>query len=128
MHAGAELGVNDSQTQCTLGRVVDRHDSLTPPRVPQMPVPIVQRVADFDKRLTLFGAFQANILVGDRNSVRYQIPDFDRPDRAARNVLQASQELVTLETIAQDGMRVRAFTGSGSFRTQDSLEKAREPA
>lgn len=39
-----------------------------------------------------------------------------------------SQELVTLETIAQDGMRVRASAGSGSFRTQDGLEKARQAA
>ena len=33
--------------------------------------------------------------------------------------------LIKLETIAQDGMRVRASAGSGSFRRQGSLEKAR---
>ena len=37
-------------------------------------------------------------------------------------------ELITLDTIAQDGMRVRASAGSGSFRTQKGLEKARETA
>jgi len=38
------------------------------------------------------------------------------------------QGLVQLQTIAQDGMRVRASAGSGSFRTQESLEKSREKA
>lgn len=37
-------------------------------------------------------------------------------------------DLITLETIAQDGMRVRASAGSGSFRTADGLEKARQQA
>jgi transposase len=36
--------------------------------------------------------------------------------------------LVNLETIAQDGMRVRASAGSGSFRRQESLESALEEA
>lgn len=36
--------------------------------------------------------------------------------------------LIKLETIAQDGMRVRASAGSGSFRRQGSLEEAREEA
>jgi transposase len=38
------------------------------------------------------------------------------------------QDLVTLDTIAQDGMRVRAAAGSGSFRTEGGLEKARQVA
>lgn len=33
--------------------------------------------------------------------------------------------LITLDTIAQDGMRVRASAGSSSFRTAEGLEKAR---
>jgi transposase len=37
-------------------------------------------------------------------------------------------DLIKLETIAQDGMRVRASAGSGSFRTQESLETARQAA
>jgi transposase len=37
-------------------------------------------------------------------------------------------DLITLDTIAQDGMRVRASAGSGSFRTEKGLEKAREQA
>jgi transposase len=37
-------------------------------------------------------------------------------------------ELITLDTIAQDGMRVRASAGSGSFRTESGLEKARQQA
>lgn len=37
-------------------------------------------------------------------------------------------DLITLETIGQDGMRVRASAGSGSFRTQKGLEKARQIA
>lgn len=36
--------------------------------------------------------------------------------------------LIKLETIAQDGMRVRASAGAGSFRRQGSLEDAREQA
>lgn len=36
--------------------------------------------------------------------------------------------LVTLETIGQDGMRVRANAGSGSFRTAAGLEEARKQA
>lgn len=36
--------------------------------------------------------------------------------------------LVKLETIAQDGMRVRASAGSGSFKRQDTLEEARTKA
>ena len=36
--------------------------------------------------------------------------------------------LIKLETIAQDGMRVRASAGSGSFRRQGSLEEARQAA
>lgn len=36
--------------------------------------------------------------------------------------------LITLDTIAQDGMRVRASAGSGSFRTASGLEKARQQA
>lgn len=38
------------------------------------------------------------------------------------------QELITLNTIGQDGMRVRASAGSGSFRRQKSLEEALERA
>ena len=38
------------------------------------------------------------------------------------------QEVVALETVAQDGMRVRANAGSRSFRRQDSLERCREEA
>lgn len=36
--------------------------------------------------------------------------------------------LVQLETIAQDGMRVRASAGSGSFRTQSTLEAFKKSA
>lgn len=36
--------------------------------------------------------------------------------------------LIKLETIAQDGMRVRASAGSGSFRRQGSLEESRQAA
>jgi transposase len=38
------------------------------------------------------------------------------------------QELINLNTIGQDGMRVRASAGSGSFRRQRSLEQALEQA
>lgn len=38
------------------------------------------------------------------------------------------QEIVTLETVAQDGMRVRASAGSGSFRRKKTLEQCREAA
>jgi transposase len=38
------------------------------------------------------------------------------------------QKLVTLDVVAQDGMRVRANAGSSSFRRQQSLEKCREEA
>lgn len=38
------------------------------------------------------------------------------------------QNLITLETVAQDGMRVRASAGSSSFRTTDSLDRAYEKA
>lgn len=37
-------------------------------------------------------------------------------------------DLVRLETIAQDGMRVRASAGSGSFRRQKTIEEARATA
>jgi len=37
-------------------------------------------------------------------------------------------DLIKLETIAQDGMRVRASAGLGSFRTEESLERARQTA
>jgi transposase len=38
------------------------------------------------------------------------------------------QEIITLETAAQDGMRVRASAGSGSFRRRKTLEECREEA
>lgn len=38
------------------------------------------------------------------------------------------QDLIDLETVGQDGMRVRASAGSGSFRRDASLEKALEQA
>jgi transposase len=38
------------------------------------------------------------------------------------------QKIVTLETVAQDGMRVRANAGSGSFHRQESLEACRQQA
>lgn len=38
------------------------------------------------------------------------------------------QGLVTLEKVAQDGMRVRAHAGSSSFRRQKTLEKCQEEA
>lgn len=38
------------------------------------------------------------------------------------------QQIVTLETVAQDGMRVRASAGSGSFLRKKSLEECREEA
>lgn len=37
-------------------------------------------------------------------------------------------KIVTLETVAQDGMRVRAHAGSGSFRRKKTLEKCRQEA
>lgn len=37
-------------------------------------------------------------------------------------------DLIRLETIAQDGMRVRASAGSSSFRTQGTLEESRKAA
>jgi transposase len=38
------------------------------------------------------------------------------------------QELVTLEVVAQDGMRVRASAGGSSFRRRKTLERCREEA
>lgn len=38
------------------------------------------------------------------------------------------QKVVTLETVAQDGMRVRAHAGSGSFHRKKSLEQCRAEA
>lgn len=38
------------------------------------------------------------------------------------------QELVTLEVVGQDGMRVRAHAGSSSFRRKKTLEKHRQEA
>ena len=38
------------------------------------------------------------------------------------------QGIVTLETVAQDGMRVRAHAGSRSFRREKSLKKCRQAA
>jgi transposase len=38
------------------------------------------------------------------------------------------QQIVTLQTVAQDGMRVRASAGSGSFRRRESLEACRQQA
>lgn len=38
------------------------------------------------------------------------------------------QKIVTLETVGQDGMRVRASAGSSSFRREKSLAKCREEA
>lgn len=38
------------------------------------------------------------------------------------------QNIVTLETVGQDGMRVRASAGSGSFRRNRTLKKCREEA
>ena len=38
------------------------------------------------------------------------------------------QQIVTLQTVAQDGLRVRSHAGSGSFRRQKSLEKCRQEA
>jgi transposase/ribosomal protein L34 len=38
------------------------------------------------------------------------------------------QQIVTLETVAQDGMRVRANAGSSSFRRKKSLEECRREA
>ncbi len=37
-------------------------------------------------------------------------------------------KIVTLETVAQDGMRVRAHAGSGSFRRKKTLEQCRQEA
>ena len=38
------------------------------------------------------------------------------------------REIVTLETVSQDGMRVRANAGSSSFRREPNLQKCREQA
>jgi transposase len=38
------------------------------------------------------------------------------------------QNLITLETVAQDGMRVRAHAGSSSFRRRQTLEECRKEA
>lgn len=38
------------------------------------------------------------------------------------------QKIVTLETVAQDGMRVRASAGSSSFRREKSLQECRQKA
>ena len=38
------------------------------------------------------------------------------------------QDLITLETVAQAGMRVRASAGGSSFRRQPTLEKCRDEA
>ena len=69
-------------------------------------------------------------------SVNYHTLSDFRKDNAEllNNILTDSiavlhrQGLVQLQTIAQDGMRVRASAGTGSFRTRESLEKSREKA
>lgn len=38
------------------------------------------------------------------------------------------QKLITLETVAQDGLKVRASAGSGSFRTRGTLKRFRNEA
>lgn len=38
------------------------------------------------------------------------------------------QQIVTLETVAQDGMRGRASAGSSSFRREKSLQQCRQEA
>lgn len=38
------------------------------------------------------------------------------------------QQVVTLQTVAQDGMRVRAHAGGGSFRRRKTLEQCRQEA
>ena len=38
------------------------------------------------------------------------------------------QQLITLEVVAQDGLRVRASAGGSSFRRQPSLKKCRDEA
>ncbi len=39
-----------------------------------------------------------------------------------------NEEIVTMECVAQDGMRVRASAGSSSFRRKETLERLREEA
>jgi len=65
----------------------------------------------------------------------HRISDFrtdhgDLLDRVLTDSIAAlvHNDLITLDTIAQDGMRVRASAGSGSFRTEKGLEKARQHA
>jgi hypothetical protein len=61
-------------------------------------------------------------------------PTFARPTEFLDELLTGTiatllhQKSVTLETVAQDGMRVRAHAGSGSFRRKKTLQECRKQA
>ena len=65
----------------------------------------------------------------------HMLSDFRRDHGAFLNQLLTDtiatlmyQNIVTLETVAQDGMRVRAHAGSGSFHRKKTLEECRQEA
>jgi transposase len=60
----------------------------------------------------------------------FRVQHGERLDRLLVDTVAAlvHQEIVPLETIAQDGMRVRANAGSSSFRRKPTLEKLQQEA
>ena len=68
------------------------------------------------------------VLANDHVDFRVQHGDLLKELQVESLAGLIAEGLVTLETAAQDGMRVRASAGSSSFRRQPSLEEAQREA
>ena len=89
-----------------------------------------RRIADLTRRDIPFMWICGGVSVNYHRLSDFRVAHGDLLERILIDSITVliHNDLITLETVGQDGMRVRASAGSGSFRRESSLEKAREKA
>lgn len=89
-----------------------------------------RRIATLTERDTIYMYLCGGVSVNYHTICDFRVEHADLLERVLTDSIAAlhSTGLIKLETVAQDGMRVRAAAGSSSFRREGSLKEARKKA
>lgn len=89
-----------------------------------------RRISTLTERDTIYMYLCGGVSVNYHTICDFRVDHADLLERVLTDSIAALHctGLIRLETIAQDGMRVRASAGTGSFRREDSLKEAQQKA
>ncbi len=89
-----------------------------------------RRIARLTERDTIYMYVCGGVSVNYHTICDFRVDHADLLERVLTDSIAVlhSNGLIKLETIAQDGMRVRASAGTGSFRREPSLKEAQQKA